>query len=79
MATLKFRSLTFVVSSAALVMASASAGARPTSHHRTIRTEYTALVDPPAVATVSHGRGAPTEEIFSRNAQDCNKLLCIGY
>ena len=80
MTTLTFRSMTLAASLTALIAASASAGAQPTYKHKA-HTEYTALVDDPAptVATVSHGRGAPTEEIFSRNAGDCNKMLCIGY
>jgi hypothetical protein len=80
MVTFTFRSMAFAASLAALMAASASAGAQPTHKHKA-QVEYAALVDDPApaVATVSHGRGAPTDEIFSRNAADCNKMLCIGY
>ena len=79
MTTLTFRSMTFAASFAALIAASASAGAQPTYKHKA-HTEYTALVDDPAPAvyTASHGRGG-AEEIFTRNAGDCNKKLCIGY
>ena len=77
MTTFTFRSLAFAASLAALITASASADSQPTYKHIT---GYTARVDAPApaAATVSHGRGAPTEEIFSRNAEDCNKKLCFG-
>jgi len=81
MTTFTFRSMTFAASFAALIAASASVGAQPTYKHKAHIVLYTALVDDPApaVATASHGRSAPTEAVFSRNAQDCNKLLCIGY
>ena len=83
MTTLAFRSMAFAASLAALIAASASADAQPTYKHKAHAkyTAYTALVDypAPAVATASHGRGAPTDTIFSRNAGDCNKMLCIGY
>jgi hypothetical protein len=81
MTTLTFRSITCAASLAALIAASTSAGAQPTYKHKAHIVLYTALVDDPApaVATVSHGRGAVTEEIFSRNAGDCNKMLCLGY
>ena len=73
-------SMSFAASLAALIAASASADAQPTHKHKA-HTEYSALVnDPaPAVAPLAHGRGASPDEIFSRNAADCNKMLCIGY
>jgi hypothetical protein len=80
MTTFTFRSIAFAASLTALIAASASAGAQPTYKHKA-HTDYIALADDPApaVATVSHGRGAPTDVIFSRNGGDCNKMLCIGY
>jgi hypothetical protein len=57
------------------------------AHHRTLRTKHSALraeVEPPAQVdspwhTTSHGRFPPTTgHIFTRNAGDCNRLLCIG-
>ena len=78
MMTFTFRSMAFATSLAALIAASASADAQPTYKHKA-HIEYTALVDDPAVAAVSHDRGAPTVEIFSRNAGDCNKMVCVGY
>jgi hypothetical protein len=80
MTTLAFRSMAFAASLAALIAASASADAQPTYQHKA-HAKYAALVDYPApvVATASHGRGVPTEIIFSRNAEDCNKMLCVGY
>jgi hypothetical protein len=80
MTTFTVRSMAFAASLAALIAASVSADAHPTYKHKA-HTKYVALVDDPApaVATVSHGRGTPTVEIFSRNAGDCNKMVCIGY
>ena len=78
--TLTYRSMTFAACFAALIAASASAGAQPTYKHKT-HTQYTAMVvDPaPAVATVLHGRGAPTEtDGLSRNSDDCN-FGCIDH
>jgi hypothetical protein len=77
MTTFTFRSMAFAALTA-LIAASASADAQPTYKHKA-HPEYTALVGDPAIATVSHGRGAPTAEIFSRNAGDCNKMVCVGY
>jgi hypothetical protein len=57
------------------------------AHHRALRAKHSAPraeVDPPAQVdppryTTSHGRFPPTTgAIFSRNAADCNRLLCIG-
>ena len=72
--------MTFAASFAALIAASASAGAQTYKHNAHI-VLYTALVDDPApaVATASQGRGAVTEQIFTRSAEDCNKMLCLGY
>jgi hypothetical protein len=56
------------------------------THHRTVhkvkivhtvQVEHTATVEP-VVYTVSHGRGAATEDVFSRNPEDCSQRLCIG-
>jgi len=63
-------------------------GTNPVTKHRTVHSvriihtvhiEHSAMVAPaPVVYTGSHGRGAPTEEIFSRNPEDCVRALCIG-
>jgi hypothetical protein len=62
----------------AALTASVPANAQPVPHHRAVHSQFTAKVDPPAAATASHGRGAPTVEIFSRNAEDCAKSICVG-
>jgi hypothetical protein len=76
MTTLKFRSLTFVVSLTALVVASASAGAQPTYKHKahvdqsSIPWTATALAPAPAVRTHE-------TDGLSRNPDDCVKYGCI--
>jgi hypothetical protein len=84
MTTVTFRSTAFKlvagwmalgVALASPISAYAENGTTRHTHHRAVYL----MVDPPAVTTTSHGRGAPTEQIFSRNAADCNKALCIGY
>ena len=74
MKTLKFRSITFVISLAALVAASTSALAQPTYKHKAHLNQFasipltaTALVASPAAATVR------THEAdgLSRDADDC--------
>jgi hypothetical protein len=72
----------------ALLVAGIPASATTLTHHRAVHTlksedtvqiKYIASVDPsPAMSTASHGRGAPSEDVFSRNAEDCNHSLCIG-
>jgi hypothetical protein len=66
-----------------LISAYAQNGTNVT-HHRTVPTvkivhTATAMVAPtPAAYAASQGRGAPTEDAFSRNPEDCNHALCIG-
>jgi hypothetical protein len=81
MTILKFRSLTFVVSLAALVAASASAGAQPTYKHKahanqfaSVPTTATALVPSPAAAVRTHQTDG-----LSRDADDCVKYGCIDH
>ena len=81
MTTLKFRSLTFVISLAALVAASASAGAQPTHKHKShvdyftaIPRTATALMLPPATAV-----RLPETDGLSRNADDCARFGCIDH
>jgi hypothetical protein len=73
MTTLKFRSLTFVISLVALVAASASAGAQPTYKHKAHVKQFasipwtaTALVPSPAAAVRPHETDG-----FSRDDDDC--------
>jgi len=82
MTTLKFRSLTFVVSLAALVVASASAGAQPTYKHKAHVDQFTAirwtatalaLAPAPAAAVRIHETDG-----LSRNSDDCN-FGCIDH
>jgi hypothetical protein len=79
--TLKFRSMTFVISLAALVTASASAGAQPTYKHRahvhpfaSISWTATALVPSPAAAARPH-----ESDGLSRDADDCVKYGCLDH
>ncbi len=78
MTTLKYRSLTFVVSLTALVVASASAGARPAHKHKahvdqsSIPWTATALAPMPAPAVRTHETDG-----LSRDANDCVKYGCI--
>jgi hypothetical protein len=80
MTTLKFRSLTFVISLAALVAASASAGAKPTYKHRaahqfaSIPWTATALAPSPAAAVRPH-----ESDGLSRDAGDCVRYGCIDH
>ena len=81
MTTLKFRSLTFVISLAALVAASASAGAQPTYKHwahahqfASISWTATALVPSPAAAVRTHEIDG-----LGRDADDCVKYGCIDH
>jgi hypothetical protein len=81
MTILKFRSLTFVISLAALVAASASAGAQPTYKHKahanqfaSVPTTATALVPSPAAAVRTHQTDG-----LSRDADDCVKYGCIDH
>ena len=76
MTTFKFRSLTLVASLAALVVASASAGAQPTYKHKahvhqfvymSIPFTATALVPAPVAAVRTHETDG-----LSRNPDDCN-------
>ena len=76
MTTFKYRSLTFVVSLAALVVASASAGAQPAHKHKahvdqSIPWTATALAPAPAVRT--HEMDG-----LSRDNDDCN-FGCIDH
>jgi len=57
------------------------------AHHHALRTKHSALraeVEPPAQDnsvwyTTSHGRlPQTTDHIFTRNAGDCVRLLCVG-
>jgi hypothetical protein len=82
MTTPKFRSLTFMISLATLVVASTSAGAQPTYKHKahanqiaSIPLSATALVPSPAAAAVR------THEAdgLSRDADDCAKYGCIDH
>ena len=82
MTTLKFRSLTFVISLAALVAASTSAGAQPTYKHKAHANQFapipltaTARVSSPPAATV---RTHETDGL-SRDADDCVKYGCIDH
>lgn len=81
MTTLKFRSATFVISLAALVAASTSAGAQPTYKHKTHANQFvsmpltaTAFVPSPA-ATVR----TQAADGLSRDADDCVKSGCIDH
>ena len=84
MTTLKFRSLTFVISLAALVAASASAGAQPTYKHwahvnqlnrfASIPLTATALVPSPAAVVRTHEIDG-----LGRDADDCVKYGCIDH
>jgi hypothetical protein len=74
MTSIKFRSLTSVISLVALVMAAASAEAQPTHKHKThvehftaIPWTATALVPAPAAAVRTHETDG-----LSRNTDDCN-------
>jgi hypothetical protein len=73
MTTLKFRSLTFVVSLAVLVVASASAGAQPTYKHKAhvdhFTTSWTATALVPAAAAAVR---AHETDGLSRDRDDCN-------
>jgi hypothetical protein len=81
MTILKFRSLTVVISLAALVAASASAGAQPTYKHKghanqfaSVPTTATALVPSPVAAVRTHQTDG-----LSRDADDCVKYGCIDH
>ena len=82
MTTLKFRSVTFVISLAVLVAASTSAGAQPTYKHKTHANQFmsipltaTAFVPSPAAATVR----TQAADGLSRDADDCVKSGCIDH
>jgi hypothetical protein len=78
MTTLKFRSLTFVVSLTALVVASAFAGAQPTYEHKAHEDQssipWTAIALAPAPATAV--RTHETDDL-SRDRDACVKYGCI--
>jgi len=82
MTTLKFRSVTFVISLAALFAASTSASAQPTYKHKAHANQFasipltaTAHVPSPVAAAVR------THEAdgLSRDADDCVKYGCIDH
>ena len=78
MTTLKFRSVTFVISLAALVAASASAGAQQHRVHAhqfaSISWTATALVPSPAAVLRTHEIDG-----LGRDADDCVKYGCIDH
>jgi hypothetical protein len=80
MTTFEFRSLTFVMSLAALVVASSSAGAQPTDKHKAHAHQF-AAVSWTATALVPSPAAVPPHEIdgLGRNADDCVKYGCIDH
>ena len=79
MKTLKFRSMTFVISLAALVAASTSAIALPTYKHKAHLNQFASI--PLTATALVEAATVRTHEAdgLSRDADDCVKYGCIDH